>query len=136
MIITEQWLANNVECLFAYALDFIAHNGIPTPKLHMVDSHERLATVSCDSWEWADNRHPEEYDKFGSALEEAIVEFGAIAGLLTFMGRLNDQDIFGILTWGSQRPKLYYKHVIWYKDTIDFEQTVVMPWNRVKNLQF
>ncbi len=136
MIITERWLASNVECLFSHALDFITDTGMPTPKLHMVDIYDRLVTVSCDAWEWIENRCPEEYAQLGSALEAAIAEFGAIASLLAFAGKLDAQDIFGVLAYGGQRPKLYYKHIIWYKDVIDFGPTTIVPWDNVKNLQF
>ncbi len=131
MIVTERLIAESVDSLFAYAMVYITNEGVPSPKLHMIDQIGRTTTISCDSWGESRN-----YEALGSKLDEFAESFNAVLCLLVFVGEIDETEIVGILSYRNPAPKLHYKPIIWRAGLVDFGPAVVLPWNRVKNLQF
>jgi hypothetical protein len=132
---TEQWVTENVNHLFDYAMGYIANTGIiPTPKFHMVDAYGRVAVMSCDFWDIDDEDR--DFEQFGSSLDRFAESFGAVVCLLMFVGTIDGEDVIGILTHKAVSPKLFYKPIIWSAGIVDFGPLTVVPANRVKNLRF
>jgi hypothetical protein len=135
IVVAEQWISDNIDFVFDYALGFITTtNVIPTPKFHMTDAEGRVAVISCDFWADEDDEH--DFDELGMLLDKHAEAFKAVASLLVFVGKIDRQDVVGILTYGERNPKLHYKHLIWAADILDFGPTVTLPWSAVKNLDF
>jgi hypothetical protein len=132
MLVVEQWVKDNVEYLFDYALGYLSNVDTSfTPKFHMIDGQLRMAVISCDFWE--DDGDVNEY---GTVLDGLAERYGAIACLFVFLGKLEGKEIIGIVSrGGSKSPTLSYKHIIWQGGYPDFGPAETQLCRDVKNLK-
>jgi len=135
MTLIDKWVRESVNQLFDYAMGYITDAGIiPTPKFHLVDIWGRSAIISCDFWDYEDEN--KSYARLGATLDEFATSFAAIACLLIFVGEMDGVEIIGILTYKDSCPKLHYKPLIWAAGIVDFGPLYVLPWDKIKNLNF
>jgi len=141
MIRTKDWIDENVDYLFDYALGYMSNTGItePSPKFHMLDSIGRIAVISCEFWCKDDEHTKEDYEEFGALLDNLQETYGAVASLLSFIGEKDGKPAICILSSGKGvEPTLHYKEIIWQSmaEFIDFTKTTSIPWKKVRNLKY
>jgi hypothetical protein len=118
-MVSSQWVKDNTDHLFDYAMRYIDNTGIvPTPKFHTVDKKGRSCTISMDFWDEDDEK---DYDELGTYLEGVAEALEAVASLLVFVGSYKGEEIIGILAYGVDVPlKILIKPIIWNGDFMDF----------------
>jgi hypothetical protein len=139
MVQLQQWIRENVEYLFDYALSFMTNTGItePSPKLHMKDRDGRLAVVSMDFWDKDDEHSKQDYEEFGACIDKLMEAFGAEVALLAFIGDIKGQEVICILSYATNlQTMLHYKPILWRSEFVDFGPVTSLPWRKVEDLEF
>jgi hypothetical protein len=137
----KKWVDEQSEYLFEYAMKYVDNFGVATnlaPKFHMVDTHGRIAVMSCDFWEEDEEKN---INELGMVLDKLYSSFEAVASLLVIFGTINDEETVCILVRGDGiDPVMHCKPVIWRNGVnhkfADFGPTTIKPHDEIKNLKF